>query len=207
MHLAPGGIRKAKKSEQPSLRFLRHDMRKPFGRHAFDYVFNFFTSFGYFEEPAEHLAVVRNMATSRRRSGTLVLDYLNVRHAEAKLTSEEVKEINGVAYRLMRWTDARHFFKRIVVEDGINRPLKYIERVARFTLQDFERMFARHQLRIDEVHGDYGLGPYDSLASPRMILVARKRGADVGVGYFRDSFLRTRLSVSGDTPRYDASIH
>ena len=69
----------AKKSERPWLRFLQHDMRVPFGRDAFDYVFNFFTSFGYFEQPDEHLAVVRNMATSLRPGGRLVLDYLNVR--------------------------------------------------------------------------------------------------------------------------------
>ena len=118
MDLAAGSIREARKSEHPRLRFLRHDMRVPFGRNAFDYVFNFFTSFGYFEDAGEHMAVVRNMAASLRHGGGLVLDYLNVRHAEARLTPEEVKEIDGVIYRLTRWTDARHFFKRIVVEDG-----------------------------------------------------------------------------------------
>ena len=71
-----------------------------------------------------------------------MLDYLNVRHAEAVLTPEEVREIDGVIYRLTRWTDARHFFKRIMVEDGTAAPLEYMERVARFGLQDFERMFA-----------------------------------------------------------------
>jgi len=174
--LAASSIRQAKKSEQPGLRFLQHDMRVPFGRDAFDYVFNFFTSFGYFEEPGEHVAVVRNMATSLRQGGGVVLDYLNVGYAEARLTSEEVKEIDGVTYRLTRWTDARAFFKRIVVEDGAGRPLEYVERVARFTLQDFERMFALHDLGIEEVHGDYRLSSYDTLTSPRMILVAKKRG-------------------------------
>jgi hypothetical protein len=93
------------------------------------------------------------------------------------------------------------------VDDGVEPPLEYVERVARFSLQDFERMFARHQLSIDEVHGDYRLNPYDSLTSPRLILVASKSGADAAAGYRRDRLLRTRLSVSGDTPRYDASIH
>ena len=124
MDLAAGSIREAKRCAQPRLRFLQHDMRVPFGRDTFDYVFNFFTSFGYFEEPAEHLAVVRNMAASLRRGGTVVLDYLNVRYAEAHLTSEEVKNIDGVVYRLTRWTDARHFFKRIVVDDGEAAPLR-----------------------------------------------------------------------------------
>jgi hypothetical protein len=68
-------------------------------------------------------------------------------------------------------------------------------------------MFAPHHLRIDEVHGDYRLGPYNAQHSPRMILVASRRTAGGGAGYLRDRLLRTRLSVSGDTPRYDASIH
>ena len=62
-------------------------------------------------------------------------------------------------------------------------------------------MFAAHDLRIEEVHGDYGLSPYDAVDSPRMILVARKRGTGVDAGYFRERLLRTRLSVSGETPR------
>ena len=136
-----------------------------------------------------------------------MLDYLNVRHAEARLTPEEVKEIDGVIYRLTRWTDARHFFKRIVINDRGGVPLEYVERVAKFTLQDFERMFAPHGLSIDEVHGDYGLRTYDSVTSPRMILVARKKETGNEADYLRERLLRTRLSVSGETPRYDASIH
>ena len=56
------------------------------------------------------------------------------------------------------------------------------------------------------MYGDYGLSAYDDVSSPRMILVARKAGMDEA-RYFRDRLFRTRLSVSGDTPRYDASIH
>jgi SAM-dependent methyltransferase len=171
--LAASSIQKARKSEHASLRFFRHDMRVPFGRQAFDYVFNFFTSFGYFADTTEHLAVVRNMALSLRKRGRLVLDYLNVGHAEATLASGEINEIDGVVYRLTRRTDARHFFKRIAIE-GAGAPLTYVERVARFTLQDFERMFAPHGLVIESLHGDYGLNSYNAQTSPRMILVARK---------------------------------
>jgi SAM-dependent methyltransferase len=171
--LAASSIKEAKKSEHARLRFFRHDMRVPFGRQAFDYVFNFFTSFGYFVDTSEHRAVVRNMALALRDRGRLVLDYLNVRHAEASLVSREVREIDGVAYRLTRWTDARHFFKRIAIE-GAGAPLTYVERVARFTLQDFERMFAPHGLVIESLHGDYCLNSYNARTSPRMIVVARK---------------------------------
>ena len=100
------------------------------------------------------------MALALRDRGRLVLDYLNVRHAEASLVSREVREIDGVAYRLTRWTDARHF-ERIAIE-GAGAPLTYVERVARFTLQDFERMFAPHGLVIESLHGDYCLNWYNA---------------------------------------------
>jgi len=188
MDLAAESIREARRHEQSRLRFLRHDMRLPFGRNAFDYVFNFFTSFGYFETPREHLAVIRNIATSLRNGGRLVLDYLNVGHAEARFTSEEIKEIDGVIYRLTRWTDADHFFKRIVIENGASKPMEYVERVAKFTLQDFERMFASAGLTLEAAHGDYCLNAYDCSNSPRMILVARKRSLDAGD--FRERFMQ-----------------
>jgi len=102
---------------------------------------------------------------------------LSVRHAEARLASDEVKEIDLVIYRLTRWTDARPFFTRIVVGGAGGAPLVYVERVAKFTLEDFERMFAPQDLMIEELHGDYRLSSYDCLASPRLILVARKKAS------------------------------
>lgn len=172
--LAAKSIKEAKRWERSGLRFIRHDMRVPFGRNSFDHVFNFFTSFGYFG-PAEHLGVIRNMADALKMGGALVLDYLNVR-AEKHLTRHEVKTIDGIRYCLTRWKSANHFFKRIVIEDERAQPTEYVERVAKFELQDFQRMFALHELAVDEVYGDYQLNPYDPDASPRMILIARKAG-------------------------------
>lgn len=200
LDLAANSIREARTHANRRLQFHRHDMRVPFGRHHFDYVFNFFTSFGYFADPAENLTVVGNIAAALKPGGRLVLDYLNTRPADARLVSEETTTIDGTAYQLARWTDGRHFFKRVIVANAAGQPLEYVERVARFTLEDFERMFAAHHLTLETVYGDYGLGAYESGRSPRMILVARK-------GYERDRFLRTRLSVSGVTPRYEASMN
>lgn len=201
LDLAANSIREARKHEHANLRFRRHDMRVPFGRQRFDYVFNFFTSFGYFSDRREHLAVVRNMATALRPGGRLVLDYLNSRYAEARLAPREKTEIDGAAYELTRWTDRRHFFKRIVITNADGASAEYRERVAGFTLDDFDGMLAAHHLNLEAVYGDYNLGAYDTVRSPRMILIARKPG------HARERCLRTRLSVSGVTPRYDASMN
>jgi SAM-dependent methyltransferase len=178
LDLAASSITRARRFEAPGLRFFRHDMRRPFGRAAFDYVFSFFTSFGYFEDPADHHAVVRNIAAALAPGGRLVLDYLNAAYADAHLVPHEEKRIEGVGYRIARWSDADAFFKRITIHDPRDaRPLVHQERVARFGLEDFGRMFEAHGLRIEGVFGNYELDPYDARLSPRLILIARRSGS------------------------------
>jgi SAM-dependent methyltransferase len=173
--LSAASIAAATKVARPRLHFRRQDMRESFGRRTFDYVFNLFTSFGYFQNPGDHEAVVRNITTSLKDNGRLVLDYLNVRYADAALTPREEVVIDGVAFRITRSVEGRFFVKRIVVDDGAaGSPVQYVERVARFTLADFERLFGAMGLTIEEIYGTYALGPYDAYASPRLILVARK---------------------------------
>ena len=206
LDLAARSIEAARQFESRSLRFRRHDMRRPFGRRAFDYVFSFFTSFGYFDDRAEQLAVVRNMARALAPDGRLVLDYLNTPYVDAHTTAEEVVERDGAIYCIRRWTDGRRFLKRIVIDDGgADGPVVYREQVARLSPGDFEEMFALYGLDIVELYGDYRLNGYDAQASPRMILVARKAGrtgrASGDQEGLRESPLRTRLMVSGDTPR------
>jgi SAM-dependent methyltransferase len=174
MDLAKQSINRAKRFETESLKFLRHDMRFPFGCGRFDYVFSFFTSFGYFKED-EHHAILRNIADGLTPGGTFVLDYLNTPHAEAGLVPSEEKEIDGVVYRLTRWTDEKHFFKKIAIEDNrLRQPLVYTEQVARFSLGDFICMLALHGLRVDDAYGDYRLDEYKIATSPRLIVVAKK---------------------------------
>lgn len=182
-------------------------MRAAFGDETFDCVFNLFTSFGYFERADEHLAVVRNVSRSLKAGGRFVLDYLNVRRAEAHLTPRETVARDGVRYNVSRWADAGHIFKRIDVHPGdSSAPRTYLERVAKFTLEDFRLMFALYGLHAEEIYGDYELGPFDLEASPRLIVVARKTDDMAKADYLRERFLRMRLSVSGETPRYDASM-
>ena len=55
LDLSASSIQQAKRSENDFLKFTQYDMRIPFGKNKFDVVFNFFTSFGYFENEKENL--------------------------------------------------------------------------------------------------------------------------------------------------------
>ena len=173
--LSEGSIAEARRTQRPRLRFRRQDMRLAFGRRTFDYVFNLFTSFGYFEADGDHEAVVRNIAASLKEGGRLVLDYLNLPYAEQHLAPYEERTIDGVVYRITRSIERRFLVKRIVIDDGGQGPrAQHVERVARFTLGDFDRLLALGGLAIEAVYGDYRLGAYDATTSPRLIMVARK---------------------------------
>ena len=173
--LSAESIRQARTSENEHLHFLRGDMRRPFGARTFDLVFSLFTSFGYFENPADHLKVVRNIARSLKPGGALVLDYLNAPVAQDHLRAQEVVERGGVTYHLSRWADARHIFKKIVIaEPGPATPLEYVERVAKFSLGDFRSMLGLFGMTVEDVYGDYTLNPFDPQTSPRILMVARK---------------------------------
>ncbi len=57
-------IADAKQFENENLHFYQHDMRLPAWINYFDYVFNFFTSFGYFNTRREHDDAMSTMARS-----------------------------------------------------------------------------------------------------------------------------------------------
>ena len=79
---------------------------------------------------------------------------------------EEVKTIDGVRYHLSRWTSQTHLFKRVTVQNrDDDRTLTSVERVARFTLDDFRQMWTRCGLRLEGTLGDYDLSPFDTARS------------------------------------------
>lgn len=176
LDLAPSSIRTAKASNTEGALFYTHDMRMPFGSNRFHYVFNFFTSFGYFNSSEEDEQVMGNMAAALQPGGVLMMDYINTTYAEQHLVPAESKEIDGVVYNIIRWHDNNHFFKKISIE-GLQQDssLAYLEQVKKIRLHEFHEMFFRHGLQLQQVYGDYRLNEYDHTQSPRLIMLARKK--------------------------------
>jgi SAM-dependent methyltransferase len=173
--ISPGSIAIAKKTENENLEFFVHDMRLPFYINYFDYAFNFFTSFGYFKTRREHDDAIRTIVKSLKPGGKFIIDYLNVHYVEEHLLHDEIKKIDSTSYTIHRWDDETHFYKKIKTEDpSLQKPIEYTEKVAKFSLGDFNDMLSYQGMQVKEVFGDYELNAYDVRERPRLILVAEK---------------------------------
>jgi SAM-dependent methyltransferase len=174
--LSAQSIAEAKQFENDHLQFFEHDMRLPFFINYFDYAFNFFTSFGYFQTDRENENAIRTIANALKPNGVLVIDYLNVHYAEDHLVHKMEKQVDGINFYLTKWFDEKFFYKKIEVEDdALDMPLVFEEKVAKFSLGDFNEMLSFHRLQIQEVFGDYHFNNYDVRKSPRMIICAKKK--------------------------------
>lgn len=159
----------------PNLHFYQHDMRLLFWVNYFDYVFNFFTSFGYFNTRREHDDALRTLAASLKSQGYILFDYLNVHFAEENLIHSEVKTIDHTRYGILRWQDDDYFFKKITIEDpSLSQKQEFVEKVAKFSLGDFTDMLSFQKIQVVDVFGGYGLQPYHVSRTPRMIIIGRK---------------------------------
>ena len=173
--LSADSIHEALPFEAGNLHFYVHDMRLPFWINYFDYAFNFFTSFGYFETQRENDNAIRTIADSIKPHGKLVIDYLNVHYAEDHLQHQSEKEIDDVTFYITKWFDEQYFYKKIQVEDDkLQEPFIYTEKVKKFSLGEFNDMFAYQGMQVKEVFGDYQFNHYSVKQSPRLIMIAEK---------------------------------
>ncbi len=174
--ISEDSIIEAKEFEKGNLEFFVHDMRLPFRMNYYQYAFNLFTSFGFFRTRREHDNAIRTIAQSLQTGGIFLIDYLNTHYVENHLQYKSEIKLGDVTFYITRWLDETHFYKKIVVEDEANlkEPLEFTEKVAKFSLGDFNDMLAFYGLQIQEVFGSYQFEPYHVNNSPRLIILAKK---------------------------------
>lgn len=171
--LSPENISYAKSMENPTLNFQEHDIRKTLCVNYFDYVFNLFTSFGYFEKESDDIKAIKMFSNALKKGGILLLDFINV----VPLThnnSSETKTIQEIEFHLTKSTVANFIQKTIHFKDK-GQDYEYYEKVKIIHLNQFKEYFTAQNLELIEVFGDYQLSPYIENSSPRLIMVARKK--------------------------------
>ena len=154
---------------------IRGDMRNiPFSG-AFDIVVNYFTSFGYFRDPAENAKVVRDMAIALKPDGRFFIDYLCKEWAIANLEEETRRSVEGFQIVERRWVeqDESRINKATNIVRGDDEIKHSGESVQLYTMEEFSALLQEGGLTIDSLYGDYDGSPCTP-SSPRMIAVGRK---------------------------------
>jgi len=154
-------------------RLIRADIRVlPLRAAAWDAVLNLFTSFGYFEDDAEHAAVILEVARVLKPGGWFVIDYLNAPKVRATLVPQDEVRAGG-----RRVIQERHisedgrFVIKTIRPSGEHR--SFMERVRLFDRVALESMLAHAGLEVAHAFGDYEGRPYTA-ESDRCLLVARR---------------------------------
>lgn len=156
-----------------NLNFDVHDMRKIYKANTFDYVFNFFTSFGYFEDDNENQAVVNGMAENLKNEGLIVIDYLNIYKDFEKMIPAELKVIDGIEFCIHKKLENNFFVKRIEFKNE-GKNYNFEERVQALNLDNFKTYFKNANLELVEVFGNYNLDAFDKESAERLIMIVKK---------------------------------
>ncbi len=158
-------------------RLVRGDMRRlPFPS-AFDAVCLFFTSFGYFDDPAEDRRVLGEAARVLAPRGGLLLDAAHRDRVVATLVprSEERRGGNHVLQERRITPDGFRVEKHVRMTDGAGRVLAdYLESVRLYAPAEIEAMLAGAGFAPEARYGDLSGSPFGP-TSPRFVAVARRR--------------------------------
>lgn len=172
--LSINSIADAKKFENDNLRFIVHDMREIIPNHQFDYIFNLFTSFGYFDTQKDNLKMLQSVHSMLHDGGKVVIDFMNVHKVLANLVKKEVKSVDGIDFHITREFDGKHILKTISF-GHTGQSYSYTEHVQGLTKEDFEKLLHKTDFKIDAVFGDFNLNEYTAETSERLILIASKK--------------------------------
>lgn len=167
----------AKKNKIENLKFFISDMRNFDTKTKYGYIFNLFTSFGYFKKNEDNINVLKNCNNHLKKDGLLFIDFLN--SEKIKITINGLKEtinFDGIEFNIHKKIVDNYVVKTIEIVDG-DLTFKFQEKVQLFKIEDFKEMLGISGFELLSSFGDYQMNPYD-LNSNRLILCAKKLAND-----------------------------
>jgi SAM-dependent methyltransferase len=156
--------------------YVRGDMRAlPFRDGTFGAVVNFFTSFGYFDDPGDDLRVLKEIARLLAPGGAFLSDVFNAERVVTTLASREEKYVAGQRVSIRRQYDPATRIVEKVIEMGEGSEARsFRERVRAYREDELCEMHLAAGLLVREVFGDFDGSRFDLRRSPRLILLAVK---------------------------------
>lgn len=171
--LSQNSINTALESRNDNLNFDVHDMREVYKRNEFNFVFNLFTSFGYFDSNDENIKMLKSVEETLKQDGVFVLDFFNANKVINNLVLEEKKEVDNIQFDLKRSLKEGKIIKNIKFE-AEKQTYSYSEIVQAIKIEDFHELFSHTNMKIIATFGNYSLEEYDKEKSDRLIIVAQK---------------------------------
>jgi SAM-dependent methyltransferase len=154
------------------------DMRHlPFADGTFDWVLNFFTAFGYFEEERENFQVLEEVSRILAPGGRFLIDFLNSSQVVKGLRPREVRETGERRVEIERWYDSveKRINKRIRIRDQTGSVRTFLESVRAYSADEMACGLRWAGLEADDLYGAFDGTPHDQ-DSERLILVGHKPG-------------------------------
>ena len=171
--LSENSIIEANKSKTDDLSFRVHDIRKPYPLANFDYVFNLFTSFGYFDDEGENKQAFATLVSAMAPDATLVIDFMNTHKVIKNMRAVETKTVDGIDFHLKRAVKNGFIVKDISFSDK-GKSFEYSERVKELYSTDFSSYIRAFGLKVVAEFGNYNLSPFEAETSDRYIVIATK---------------------------------
>lgn len=163
-------------AQAPGLPRVAGDMCSlPFATATFDWVLNFFTSFGYFESERENFRVLEEMARVLTPGGRFLIDLFNRDWVLANLVPRERQDRGGYDVEIERWFDARteRVNKRIRVHGPNRNTQTFLESVRAYRLEEVEVGMRWAGLEVSQRFGNFS-GEKFNRESERLILVGHR---------------------------------
>ena len=152
------------------------DMRRlPFTAGSFDWILNFFTSFGYFDAERENFLVLEEIVRVLAPGGRFLIDLMNPGPALANLKPREIQALDGGEAEIERWYDAasQRINKRIIVRAAGRAPRIFFESVRLYQPEEVTIGLRWAGLEVDSLFGNFHGDPY-ARDSQRLIVLGHK---------------------------------
>ncbi|MDI1234406.1 MAG: class I SAM-dependent methyltransferase [bacterium] len=170
--LSEESIKSAQLFTSDRLNFEVHDMRKVYKKRYFEYVFNIFTSFGYFSNAEDNISTLAAVKENLKTNGVFIQDFFNASWVINQIVPYHEINAGGILFKINKSIKDQKIIKTIEFNDQ-GEHYQFCEVVDLFTLADFEQMYKQAGLKILHTFGDYELGSFNPNESKRLILISQ----------------------------------
>jgi SAM-dependent methyltransferase len=166
--------RQGARAERLKVEFVKADMRRFRRREGFDAAVNLFTAFGYFEDPEDDRAVLKNVHASLKEGARLVIEMMGKEILARVFRERDWHQSNGAYFLEERrvckdWTWIEN--RWILLKGGRKKEFRVCHRL--YSAAELGALLKDCGFSEVKAYGDLAGAPYDHQAR-RLVVVARK---------------------------------